>query len=89
MRVGPGFVKIGKAVLYPVTELDAWDDRIASLVVRQTDSWRARVIDRDALVGTLDTSPSYRQEFAHAALIYALKSITYSQAAPRAQPSDL
>lgn len=27
MRVGPGFVKIGKAVLYPVTELDAWDEQ--------------------------------------------------------------
>jgi len=25
MRVGPAFVKIGKAVLYPVDELDAWD----------------------------------------------------------------
>lgn len=27
MRVGPAFVKIGKAVLYPVNELDAWDDK--------------------------------------------------------------
>jgi hypothetical protein len=27
MRVGPTFVKIGKAVLYPVDELDAWDKR--------------------------------------------------------------
>jgi hypothetical protein len=27
MRVGPGFVKIGKAVLYPVAELDAWDEQ--------------------------------------------------------------
>jgi len=25
MRVGPPFVKIGKAVLYPVQELDEWD----------------------------------------------------------------
>jgi hypothetical protein len=25
MRVGPAFVKIGKAVLYPLEELDAWD----------------------------------------------------------------
>jgi hypothetical protein len=25
LRVGPAFVKIGKAVLYPVSELDAWD----------------------------------------------------------------
>jgi hypothetical protein len=27
MRVGPTFVKIGKAVLYPIDELDAWDKR--------------------------------------------------------------
>lgn len=27
MRVGPAFVKIGKAVLYPVDELDAWDEK--------------------------------------------------------------
>jgi hypothetical protein len=26
-RIGPAFVKIGKAVLYPVEELDAWDRR--------------------------------------------------------------
>lgn len=26
MRVGPSFVKIGKAVLYPIKELDAWDE---------------------------------------------------------------
>jgi len=25
MRIGPPFVKIGKAVLYPIGELDAWD----------------------------------------------------------------
>jgi hypothetical protein len=25
MRIGPGFIKIGKAVLYPITELEAWD----------------------------------------------------------------
>lgn len=27
MRVGPAFVKIGKAVLYPLSELDAWDEK--------------------------------------------------------------
>lgn len=27
MRIGPSFVKIGKAVLHPVTELDAWDEQ--------------------------------------------------------------
>jgi hypothetical protein len=27
MRIGPTFVKIGKAVLYPVKELDEWDER--------------------------------------------------------------
>lgn len=27
MRIGPTFVKIGKAVLYPIDELDAWDQK--------------------------------------------------------------
>ena len=27
MHVVPAFVKIGKAVLYPIDELDAWDKR--------------------------------------------------------------
>jgi hypothetical protein len=27
MRIGPTFVKVGKAVLYPVDELDAWDQK--------------------------------------------------------------
>jgi len=27
MRIGPTFIKIGKAVLYPVKELDAWDQK--------------------------------------------------------------
>ncbi len=27
MRIGPPFVKIGKAVLYPISELDAWDQK--------------------------------------------------------------
>jgi hypothetical protein len=27
MRIGPSFLKIGKAVLYPLEELDRWDCR--------------------------------------------------------------
>lgn len=27
MKIGPSFVKIGKAVLYPLDELEAWDER--------------------------------------------------------------
>jgi hypothetical protein len=27
MRLGPSFVKVGKAVLYPIDELDEWDDK--------------------------------------------------------------
>ncbi|MET3579764.1 MULTISPECIES: helix-turn-helix transcriptional regulator [Hyphomicrobiales] len=27
MRVGPSYIKIGKAVLYPIDELDAWDEK--------------------------------------------------------------
>jgi hypothetical protein len=34
MRIGPAFVKIGKAVLYPLDELDAWDKQ--NMVVCRT-----------------------------------------------------
>ena len=27
MKIGPSFLKIGKAVLYPVGELEAWDGK--------------------------------------------------------------
>lgn len=27
MKVGPSFIKIGKAVLYPMDELEAWDEK--------------------------------------------------------------
>ncbi|MES0179046.1 helix-turn-helix domain-containing protein [Mesorhizobium sp. M0025] len=27
MRIGPSYVKVGKAVLYPIDELDAWDEK--------------------------------------------------------------
>lgn len=27
MRIGPTFMKIGKAVLYPIDELNAWDEK--------------------------------------------------------------
>ena len=33
LRVGPLFIKIGKAVLYPIEELDRWDRR--NLVICQ------------------------------------------------------
>ena len=42
MRIGPAFVKIGKAVLYPVRELDAWDQK--NLVI--CDGVRARLHGR-------------------------------------------
>ena len=36
MRVGPSFLKIGKAVLYPLEELDRWDRRPHRLPALQT-----------------------------------------------------
>jgi hypothetical protein len=27
MRIGPPFIKVGKAVLYPLAELEAWDQK--------------------------------------------------------------
>jgi hypothetical protein len=40
MRIGPAFVKIGKAVLYPVEELDAWDKpNLVTCRARTSDGW--------------------------------------------------
>ncbi|SFO86169.1 hypothetical protein SAMN03159463_03097 [Mesorhizobium sp. NFR06] len=27
MRIGPAYIKIGKAVLYPIDELELWDNK--------------------------------------------------------------
>ncbi|MGJ5175510.1 helix-turn-helix domain-containing protein [Bradyrhizobium oligotrophicum] len=43
-RVGPPFVKIGKAVLYPVDQLEAWDKRNMVLC---RDSGRATRTETD------------------------------------------
>jgi len=47
MRVGPSFLKIGKAVLYPLEELDRWDRR--KLIVCQP--FRPTLIDESANSG--------------------------------------
>lgn len=44
MRVGPSFVKIGKAVLYPIRELDAWDQKN---IVNCSASSRHQIDERD------------------------------------------
>jgi hypothetical protein len=46
MRIGPSFIKIGKAILYPLEELDRWDRR--NLVVADLHDrflWRKRRSD--------------------------------------------
>ncbi|TPM16339.1 helix-turn-helix domain-containing protein [Mesorhizobium sp. B2-3-5] len=37
-RIGPANVKLGKAVLYPIEELETWDQRIQWRAGRQSDS---------------------------------------------------
>ncbi len=41
MRIGPPFIKVGKAVLYPVEELNEWDKR--NLVTCQPSRMVGRV----------------------------------------------
>jgi len=41
MRVGPTFIKIGKAILYPVDELDNWDKK-NTVVCRSPHSLEAQ-----------------------------------------------
>jgi len=43
MRVGPDFIKIGKAVLYPQASLDAWDKQ--NLVSCNTQKRREERVD--------------------------------------------
>jgi hypothetical protein len=45
LRVGPAFVKIGKAMPYPVREIDAWDQK--NLVTSRA-SRSLRVEERDS-----------------------------------------
>ena len=49
MRIGPPFVKIGKAVLYPIRELDAWDQKN---IVNCSASPRLQIDERDGHCGT-------------------------------------
>lgn len=37
MKTGP-FVRVGKAVFYPIDELEAWDEEIECSAVRPSDS---------------------------------------------------
>jgi hypothetical protein len=47
VRVGPSFLKIGKAVLYPMEELDRWDRRnlivcrpLRPILIDDINKWR-------------------------------------------------
>jgi hypothetical protein len=44
MRIGPAFVKVGKAGLYPVDELDAWDQK--NMVICRA-SRSSRMLERE------------------------------------------
>ena len=59
MKIGPSFVKIGKAVLYPIEELEAWDECSAVL---QSDSTSTLVIGRDDHRQALWTYPTPRHQ---------------------------
>lgn len=39
MKIGPSFVKIGRAVLYPINELEAWDEgnRVSCRVLQRSN----------------------------------------------------
>ena len=50
MRIGPSFLKIGKAVLYPVEELDRWD-RSNLVQCRRTRSLPFAAVSADREAG--------------------------------------
>lgn len=45
LRIGPPFIKIGKAVLYPLDELEAWDRQNMVTCRSSRMTGRARVIE--------------------------------------------
>jgi hypothetical protein len=46
MRIGPSFIKIGKAILYPLEELNRWDRRNLSFAdLRDRSLWTKRRSD--------------------------------------------
>ncbi|HWL47936.1 MAG TPA: DNA-binding protein [Sphingomonadaceae bacterium] len=45
LRIGPPFVKIGKAVLYPIEELDAWDRQNMVVCRKSKVVGRSRITD--------------------------------------------
>ncbi len=45
MRIGPGFIKVGKAVLYPISELEVWDQK--SIVKCRASVWSHVVRDEE------------------------------------------
>lgn len=50
MRIGPSFIKIGKAILYPVEELDRWD-RSNLVQCRRTRSLPFAKVGADSEIG--------------------------------------
>ena len=52
MRIGPSFIKIGKAILYPLEELDRWDRR--NLVVCRPSKRRSDIVPDPAVSAERD-----------------------------------
>ncbi len=58
MRIGPTFIKIGKAILNPVDELDSWDQKntvvlpFATLSRRAVGQWEGKRISQTCLART-------------------------------------
>ncbi len=77
IRVGPSFVKVGKAVLYPISDLDAWDERIESHAERQRGSPKISVIERDGRGRASSTYLSSRHHIPTIEMLSSFFSITY------------
>ena len=77
IRVGPSFVKVGKAVLYPISDLDAWDERIESHAERQRGSPKISVIERDGRGRASSTYLSSRHHIPAIEMLSSFFSITY------------
>src|SRR2546421_9507632 len=60
MRIGPAFVKMGKAILYPIDELNAWEKRTWCRVVHLDDRPLPCLTKRDDHDSSRVTLPTRR-----------------------------
>ena len=74
MWIGPTFIKIGKAVLYPINELEVWDQR-NKVTCRASKRAIMNVMVRDDYVVAFGTAPNRHPHCTYRSVILCLTSM--------------